>query len=427
METSRSYSYIINSPSLFHWNQSVSRANRYETPRHVIRWGDCSSQNGENRSCVSAVQCNSIYQSLITAGTETGRIILFPHEDLNRVSEARCLRSERLCTSGGNPAHKSRVSSLLFIEEHVLVSSSSDGFVRAWDCTRSNVVVELVGIDTREEITALVSTGNSGVLLTGSKGGAIRLRDLRIRDGEGVKTLNAGKTAITCLAADNSSTSLASGDSTGCVEVRDLRSLRKAPMLTLNGSDSACESQQARLVENLSPLIREEKKAEITEEMWGVAMGHVPTDRKRKTKRTAVSQERFPVGQEKGSAISKEAHSGSILSIFFETPSSILTVGIHDKCIKRFCGITGNLLIRTVELRDAPLCCTLMGDILQVGDRWGIEIFEKRSKSKSFSKLNDELPNPHAGSVTAMCQSGEWGMCTGGNDSHVFLHSFLPP
>lgn len=375
----------------------------------VLRWGDTSVRSERWDSSLTAVQTNPVYQSLIATGTGRGSLVVFRNEFSSSAPVTRSMVPETL-VSGGSSAHQSRISGLCFLEEHVLVSGSLDGFIRVWHCSMSGSMVEVTAVESRDGITSMIAPngmGESGVVVTGSKGGSIHVRDLRFSRGEADKAVVSGCHSVTFLAVKNSTNILVSGDSQGSIEMRDLRSLRVSPILKFNKH----AKEPVETWEFLSE-IKNRKRERISEDLWDIAMGRAgPVDVKRKGEKNIIVENK--------PASEASAHKGNVSGIFFDDPGSILTVGEGDNCVKRFCIVSGNLVSR-VALRDPPLSSCLVNNFLLIGDRNGLQIFDRNGLRR---RDGNGISNPHSGSITCMSASGELGFCTGGKDMHVFLHS----
>lgn len=298
------------------------------------------------------------------------------------------------------------------MEEHVLVSSGMDGFIRIWDCTDQSAVSDVMALESRDGITALEvapAIGERAVLVTGTVAGTIQIRDLRSKRGEGDKSVTSHKGSVTCIAFD-SGYSVVTGDAKGAIEVRDLRSLRHMPVITLNGSWSEFESRVIHAVRKFPTVTGKTARVDITEDMWAAAIG-----KKRKANQTPdviVESATKPTQQE-------PAHSSKVISIGYRGPHRYTSVG-QDKTIKSFCAVSGQLL-RVDNTREKPLASCFSNDLLVLTARNGLTFF--KDSASRLTSLSEGI-NTHVGSVTAVCPTGSWGICSGGTDKHIFINSF---
>lgn len=386
----------------------------------VLRWGDSSNQPSSEYAPVSAVQANQVYQSLIACGTERGGLFLFRNEFACQVSINRTMAKEILrgSTRPSSDAHRKPVTSVRFMEEHVLVSGSLDGSIRVWDCTSTNRTQEVTTLASRDGISSLEVVrcfGSSAVLVTGTDAGALHLRDLRSSSGEGDKSSKSNTAAVTSICMDNSF-SVFSGNSFGEMELRDLRSLQPAPLLCLNGSK---EAQEQSIVQTIKewPKVTRRSKVDISEDLWDIAMGKASN--KRALKREPVGK---PVAHSSSSVAPQKvafenAHAGRIVHIGIREPNQIISVA-QDRDVKVFCATTG-LLLKTLKLKDKPLSAVYFNKSLYLGERNGLRVL--LDHQRGFQEALG-LSNPHMGSVTALSPCADWGLCTGGSDAHVFIH-----
>jgi WD40 repeat protein len=310
------------------------------------------------------------------------------------------------------------VSTVRFMEEHVLVSASLDGSIRIWDCLQSASVSEVAGIQSRDGITSMEPVklfGEGSVVITGTKSGALYVRDFRFPDGQGDKTVVTNSDPVSSIALDDSF-EVASGDSKGRVEVRDIRSLRSVPLVSMNGSRFNTDLQEVRPTGSFSD-IRKEDQSVLTEDMWDIAMG------KKASKRRSARDHRDTMPAEK--SISREskpisfesAHSRRVVLVHFVSPNLIITIG-EDKLVKLFSSSSG-VMLRALSLRDKPTSSVCVGDQVFIGDRNGIGIAGVSLTDQTMQRII----NPHTGSVSALAACAEWGFCSGGTDNHIFLHS----
>ena len=337
---------------------------------------------------------------------------LFRNDCSSRASINRTMPRHAIAVSGRSTVHKGPVSSLRFMEEHVLVSGGSDGYIRIWDCTDLNVVSEVLVLESREGVSALEvprSIGSGAILLAGSTSGSLHLRDLRTTHGEGDKTAKSeNAAAITSITMDDGYI-LVSGDAKGNIEMRDLRSMRSVPILKLNGAAQCMESKQVGGIPTLPPVAKK-SRADDYDDIWSVAMGT-----KRKTQDAKLEVVEPPRSSPN---VFASAHKSAVMTLSFSSPRTIVSVS-QDKSIRSFCSITGSLLGST-NLQEKPLTSCWVNGRLFTGARDGVRAY---SHMEGVFHQVSTVSNPHIGSVTAACSTGEWGICTGGSDKHIFIHS----
>ena len=397
----------------------------------VLRWGDASCDRSEH-SLLSTVQVNPVYQSyvpllhivlwlrLVATGSSCGHIHLFRNDYSSQASINRTMNKIYISSANGlsTKPHSMTVSTVRFMEEHVLVSASLDGSIRIWDCTQSMSVSDVFGIQGRDGITSMEPVklfGEGSVVMTGTKSGALYIRDFRFSDGQGDKSVTTHSDAVCSIAMDDCF-EVASGDLLGRVEVRDMRSLRSAPLISLNGSRLNTDSHEIRNSHKFSDIKKEDHSI-LSEDMWDIAMG------KKASKRRSVGSPRddIPVrirtARDSKPVTFENAHSRRVILVHFVSPNLIITLG-QDKLVKLFSSSSG-LMLQSLQLRDKPLSAAVARDTVFVGDRNGITIVGVSLSEQTMQRV----ANPHTGSVSALGTCAEWGLCSGGTDQHIFLHS----
>ena len=274
-------------------------------------------------------------------------------------------------------------------------------------------MVEALTLDSTDPVTALSTTcaqdGDNTVIVSGSIGGSIHVRDIRFLDGVSDKVAKCDTFAISTLLVGRNYEIIA-GDAKGNVNLWDMRSMRNLPIVSFNSNiDSLIPT--AGVTEKLMIPIKMPRTADITEDMWDMAMGK---------RRKSIKQKVIPrpsMSEQIEKVPHSRAHAGRVLAAGFIQASSVATVG-EDKTLKVFCTITGRLLHIT-KMRDKPTCAGFDSGILCFGTRGGFETTKFRDGSWSSPVKNSET---HVGSVTAVDFVGEWGICTGGSDRHVFVN-----
>jgi WD40 repeat protein len=293
-----------------------------------------------------------------------------------------------------------------------MATSSLDGRIKIWDCTNASLVSEVLVIDSTDPVSALGVTSCQDdvntVIVSGTTGGSVYVRDIRFLDGLTDKAAKADPYAITSLLLGRNY-DIVTGDANGNVNVWDMRSMRNLPILTFN-SHSECSMALAGTMEQLPPVSATKRRVEISEDIWEVAMG------KRKSMRTEEKSFHKPMKPDNPTLVAK-AHSGRVLACGFVQSCSVATVS-EDKSIRVFCMVTGRLLHST-KMKEKPTCAVLDEGILCFGTRSGFEITKFIDGQWAPPLKND---GAHVGSVTAVDFVGEWGLCTGGTDRHLFIH-----
>jgi WD40 repeat protein len=316
---------------------------------------------------------------------------------------------------GASKGHKKAISAVRFLEEHVLVSSSLDGTVRIWDCAERSSMPEVMALASRDSITALevVRTFAEGsVIVTGSQGGTLHVHDLRSRDGKGDKTAAMHSEGITGIALDDAFL-MVSADAAGRAEIRDVRSMRATPIVALERFSDMSKSGQ--LTERVGfSVAKKHVDPVITEDMWDLALGK--TSGKRRTPPEAAEKNKMPTPVQPPADV--RAHMKRIELVQFVSPGVILTVG-NDCNISKFCSSTGQL-VSSYKIQTTPISASFFNQSLFIGNREGITIVNGLLHD---SVSEEHIENPHAGSVTAVSSCASWGICTGGSDQHVFVHS----
>ena len=404
----------------------------------VLRWGDTSSSTSR-QSNIHSIQTSPIYQSyavnlflydlfrIILTGSDRGQLSLFKNEYSSQASVNRTMERVNISgSSNSSSSHKKSISAIRFIEEHVFATASLDCTLKIWDCTTLSNICVVTSIASREGISSLeiVRTfGENMVVMTGTTSGSLCMRDLRSRNGAGDKTVKMGMNAISCVAMSGRYT-LASGDSGGRIELRDIRSMRAQPLVRLNGSEQGSRASHASSSAAFSPA-RPRAKEIITEDLWAIAMG------KQQGKKRPASTYEGPLNDPRAAgggnltitkaqvaSFGDEAHSEEVVSIHNAAPN-IWVSSSKDRSIKVFSETSGKLL-RAIKLSNKPTAAVYFHKNMFVADRQGIE---RISGILEDDTLNQRIDNPHQGSVTAICNSADWGLCTGGSDQHLFLYA----
>jgi hypothetical protein len=147
--------------------------------------------------------------------------------------------------------------------------------------------------------------------------------------------------------------------------------------------------------------------------MWDIAMGK---SSKKRSLRTIPMSDTSPSHVPLKIPFEK-AHGGRVVHISYRDPKQIISVA-QDRETKIFCAGTGSLL-KTTKLKDKPLAAVYFNTTLFVGERNGLRVLIDYPTGYEEAQ---GMSNPHVGSVTALAACAEWGLCSGGNDAHVFVH-----
>ena len=358
------------------------------------------------------------FARVIVSGADSGQLSLFKNDYSSQASVNRTMdRIEIPHLRCKVRPDAQAVSAIRFLEEHVFVSASLDSTLRVWDCMNTRKVSELTAIESRDGLSAMEIVPNLGenlVMLTGSMSGSLCLRDLRSRNGEGDKMIQMGAHAI-CSLGMSENFIVASGDTSGCVELRDIRSLRTQPLLRFNGSKECLEVSQVKSVVSLPPF-KPGRQDEISEDVWSIAMGK-PT-KKRSSMYQSNGNRSNVLLRTEDQVRNKVAHSDKVVLIQ-KAFSGIWITASEDRYVKVFSDSTGDVL-NAIKLPNKPSGGAYFRESLFLVDRQGIlRINDITEDDIQTSRID----NPHVGSVTTVCPSADWGLCTGGADQHVFLHS----
>ena len=375
----------------------------------VVRWGDMSADNQRLDAGITCVACSSIHQTLVAAGTEKGSIGLFINSTSSQESSQRAML--RFAVQDVQYGQKfASVSGLKFLEEHVLVSASKDATIKIWDCTNHSRVSGVLSITSREPVTALTVPRSHGstLVISGSSGGSVHIRDIRFQSGDTDKGIKARQTSISSLSTTSCPFELISADIGGNIDIWDLRSSTNIPLISLNGSYSGLQTGKVS-----DFPIASKKRNTIPEELWDVAMGRKRKPDSKTFPDAIISSDVPRQNFEKASS----AHSARVIAVAEIDAGVIGSVSV-DKSVKMFCKTAGSAL-GTFSLSNKPLCASFKSGSLCIGARGGFEIVQFIGfKSRSGIRNNDS----HVGSVSAVDHAGDWGVCTGGTDRHVFLH-----
>jgi len=380
----------------------------------VIRWGDVSQDNTRVDSKISVVASSPVHQTLVAASTDSGEIGIFLNGTDGPTTSNRAMLKFSVQEGSGRQRQVAGVTGLRFLEEHVLVSSSRQGSIKVWDCTNVSRSKEVLNILSREPVTALTVPAYPGntVIISGSSGGSVHVRDLRFNSGESDKGMKARSSPITYLCTSSNQYQVIAGDHEGNIDIWDTRSASNIPLSSLNGNSS--HSRPGIIAELPQPRPKSTKKPDISEDIWDIAMG-----KKRKSSQHsdgAVSLRIPPVFQEDKPQRTK-AHHDKVVALGVVDSGIIASVSA-DKTAKLFCKLSGNLLGEH-KLKDKPLSAEFHAGMLCVGKRQGFELVESITSSVLSSYSNTST---HVGHVHAVAFAGDWGVCTGGMDHHVFIH-----
>jgi len=377
----------------------------------VFRWGSTSDDNYRIESDILCTSASPIHQSLIGVGNDRGDAYLFHNENLSEdVSSTAMMRFQ----VGRGRTHKRAITGIIFLEEHVMVTSSMDGAIKVWDCTNPSITSEVLTLDSTDPVTSLgvcqTLEGENTMLVSGTAGGSVHVRDLRSMQGVGDKTANACKHSITSLLVVGGNHEIIAGDSNGCVNIWDMRNMRNLPKVSFNSHSDAAIPVVGSL-ERLPEVTVRKNSAIISDDVWDVAMG------KSKTLKPLKRKLDVPAVEPITSVTFNKAHDNKVLACGFGRPTTMVCVST-DKSIRLFCTITGRML-RCTKLREKPTCAAFNNGLLSIGTRSGFEVsrFEEGHWSPPLKNHSS-----HVGTVTAISYLGEWGICTGGKDKHVFIH-----
>ena len=373
-----------------------------------------SSDNPRMDANVSVVACSSVHQTIIAAGTEKGSIGVFHNAGSYEANPSRAMLRFS-AQEGSNRQHRNvGVTSLKFLEEHVLVSSSHDGSVKLWDCTNLSRINQVLAISSREPVTAMTvpTCPGSTIIISGTSGGSVLVRDFRFHSGDSDKGMKVRSSAVASLCTGSNDYEVIAGDHEGNVDVWDSRSASNKPLMSLDGTDRP--HKVGHLTELPQPRRRPTKQTTISEDVWDFAMG-----KKRKSSNPDVSEN--PIIQPTENRIvqfsSAKAHNERVVAVGVVDSGIIATVST-DKSAKVFCKLTGNML-GSYMLTDKPIAAAFHAGMLCIGKRQGFDIVESITSSVSSTYTNSST---HIGHVNAVAFAGDWGICTGGVDRHVFIH-----
>ena len=380
----------------------------------VVRWGDMSVDNTRVDSKVTVVACSSVHQSLVAASTEKGMISVFHNSGGWEETASRAMLRFPAQEGTARQLDKVAITGLKFVEEHVLVSSSRDGTLKLWDCTNLSRINQALNITSREPVTALTvpTSPGSTIIISGTSGGSVHVRDIRFHSGETDKGMKARSSAITSLCTGFNEYEVIAGDKDGNIEIWDSRSASNMPLLSLNGMD---QSIRSGCIPELYPQRpKPAKQHSISEDMWDLAMG-----RKRKSNKQDITEPWISTSANPPIVIGvrEKAHDDKVVALGI-VDSGVLATVSEDKSAKVFCKLTGNLL-GVYQLRDKPISAAFHGGMLCIGKRQGFELVESITSSVSSNYTNTST---HIGHVNAVAFAGDWGVCTGGMDRHVFIH-----
>jgi WD40 repeat protein len=371
-----------------------------------------SAENPRVDAKISAIACSSVHQSLIAAGTESGSIGLFRNTGGIDFSPNRAMLRFSVQEGVGQRGHNYLVTALQFLEEHILVSSSRDGTIKLWDCTNNTHVLNVLNINSRDSVTALSVMNSSTIIASGSAGGYVNVRDIRFNSGELDKGMKARSSEISALALSANDFEVTAADSEGNIDVWDIRSTTNIPLLSLDGHETAAKAGKITEIPPVGP--KSSTKTFVSEEIWDVAMG-----KKRKESGFTEHQKSisFPQHASKGRSM-EPAHKGKVLALGRIDSGIIGSVSI-DKSAKLFCRLTGTLL-GVCKFKEKPICAALHGGVMCIGKREGFEVVNPIRSQLSSAGVNNT--STHVGPVSAATFVGDWGICTGGTDRHIFVH-----
>jgi WD40 repeat protein len=377
----------------------------------VVRWGDMSVDNPRIGGKVTAIASSPVHQSLIAAGTDTGFIGLFHNTGSIDSSPHRAMLRFPVRDGVGPRGDKHLVTGLQFLEEHILVSSSRDGTVRLWDCTNMSQVNNVLNITSRDSVTALAVISSSTIIVTGSAGGYVNVRDIRFNSGELDKGMHSRTSSISALAVCANDFEITAADADGHIDVWDMRSTTNIPLLSLNGHETVTTAGRLNVIPPIGP--KTSTKSVISEDIWDVAMG-------KKRKQPSLSKDylnysdsiRPPL-----SSLQAPAHKAKVLALGRIDSGIIGSVSV-DKSAKAFCRLTGNLL-GVYKLKEKPMCASFRAGVICIGKREGFGVVDS-IVSPVISSIDNS--STHVGSVHATAFVGDWGICTGGADHHIFVH-----
>lgn len=318
---------------------------------------------------------------------------------------------------------------MVFLEEHVLVSASHDRTVKVWDCTNATRPTEVLSLMSTEAVTTLCTISASAIVW-GTMGGTLSIRDLRSPQGSSDTSVGPGSTPAAIKAIQPiSEHRLVSGDTHGRVEVRDLRFLKSRPLVSLSAQSSvpvSTLSGQGSL-NPVSAIIRTKTNGALSrstpsvipESVWDIAMGKTGTSSHETKKQKKIAP--LPISKDIPyiPTVPANAHNSALLCLG-ELRSNVILSLANDKTLKLFCVLTGREL-HAATLPDRALTATFSNSKLLIGSRDHFTLFDCTYKPHVVQAVLRNSTT-HIGGIVSSCFVGDWAICTGGSDKHIFVH-----
>ncbi len=328
--------------------------------------------------------------------------------------------------SSGVTGHQGGVTGLVFLEEHVLVSASYDRTVKVWDCTNTTRTTEVLSLVSTDAVTTLctpsASSSHKSCIVWGTIGGTLSIRDLRSAQGAGDASVGAGIAPAAIKTVQIiSDYRLVSGDTLGRVEIRDLRFLKSRPILSLGILSKINPASMDRPKEKI--FVHKSTPSVIPESVWDIAMGKtssVSTRERKKLKK--ISETSMPVAPVSTVVTNTNAHNSALICLG-ELRSNVILSVANDRTLKIFCAVTGQEL-HTATLPDRILSGTFSNSKLLIGTRDRFTLYDC-AYNAAVAKPIISNATTHVGGIVCNCFVGDWALCTGGTDKHIFVHKLV--
>jgi hypothetical protein len=359
--------------------------------------------------------------SIVAAATVKGKVSLFgndpnPDSDIQRGMIPNPVRG----TNAGGLGHAGGVSCMEFLEEHVLVTGAFDRAVKVWDCTNLTRSVEVISLVFPEGVTSLATTsGSSALIVVGLMGGNLSVRDLRSSSGASDVSVKASPDRAALKQIEFCDEyKIITGDTRGRIGVRDIRFLKQDPLLTLLGSSTcSCLIPHIQRKAKFSP-VQTVPTPPIDESVWEIAMGKVAAPKKSRSNNAASGPK--PARPIEDVATKRMgAHESEILAIGMIRSNVIVSLAA-DSSLKLFCLVTGKQLHAEVT-PEKPTVASFANSQLLFGTREGFSIYGIEPRGNRVNRILNNNTT-HVGGVVSTCHVGDWAICTGGSDRHIFIH-----